>query len=526
MYENREHFICGFIRQLYYMKKGNRGYVRWRALSKAFMAACIIAAVLWSQDGVAQSNSKGSKYALFEDKIPAGAQWATEGNVERDGGARNSKKYIYLNPDLSPANLTGMSLRIRENPGAGEYRYVTFKWIAWGGDRLGLRFLTSSKGKGSKFNYTYAAGKMDSLLSGLQIDEMAPGNWITVTRDLWRDFGDFTLTGLSFICPDRRDAGFDDKVFTDSPGVLPTRVAQPVAVKEAELTLDDLETPTKATASGAASGGTSDTALAIAPEEGLMDEGGFENPEDALKVDWAQQIRAGGVWMYPLYLLGFYALVITIIRIILSRRARLAPKKMRNEVRLALANNNIDEAIAACEEHPSTLSDSLQYIFEHRNTDRDVVSQVSGDMAGREIREQLDKIYPLSVVASLGPLLGLLGTIVGMIEAFGLVAIYGDEGGPSLLSNSISLALVTTAAGLIVAIPAIAIYFYLKRSIKGTATIMEEELEHALTVVYIQASPQNDKQKLLTVGESDISQNDFVDEESDQNDENTPFDKE
>src|SRR5690606_41292180 len=100
------------------------------------------------------------------------------------------------------------------------------------------------------------------------------------------------------------------------------------------------------------------------------------------------------------------------------------------------------------------------------------------------------------------------------------------EGGSPLLSNSISLALITTAAGLIVAIPAIAIYFYLKRSIKGTATIMEEELEHALTVVYIQASPQNDKQKLLTVGESDISQNDFVDEESDQNDENTPFDKE
>src|SRR5690606_16228081 len=119
------------------------------------------------------------------------------------------------------------------------------------------------------------------------------------------------------------------------------------------------------------------------------------------------------------------------------------------------------------------------------NAEREVVSQVSGDMAGREIREQLDKIYPLSVVASLGPLLGLLGTIVGMIEAFGLVAIYGDEGGPSLLSNSISLALITTAAGLVIAIPAIAIYFYLKRSIKGTATIMEEELEHALTMIYL-----------------------------------------
>src|SRR5690606_3820285 len=146
--------------------------------------------------------------------------------------------------------------------------------------------------------------------------------------------------------------------------------------------------------------------------------------------------------------LGFYGIVVTILRLILSRRGRLAPRKLRKKVRLALSENRIDEAIEACEASRSTLADSLKYIFEHRNAERDVVSQVSGDMAGREIREQLDKIYPLSVVSSLAPLLGLLGTIVGMIEAFGLVALYGDEGGPSLLSDSISKALITTAAGL------------------------------------------------------------------------------
>lgn len=497
------------------MKKRNRGFALWRALSKAFMVACIAAATVWAQDSMAQRSNKEGKYALFEDKLPAGAKWSTEENVERDGGAGNSKKYIYLNPDLSPANLTGMSLRIRENPGPGEYRYVTFKWIAWGGDRLGLRFLTSSKGKGSKFNYTYAAGKMDSLLSGLQIDETAPGNWITVTRDLWKDFGDFTLTGLSFICPDRRDAGFDDvflgqtdKVFDNSPGVLPTKVAQPIAVKEAELTLDDLDAPAKggSTTNDTALAEGNDSTIAGAYEEGIMADENGEDPEDALKVDWVEQIRSGGVWMYPLYVLGFFAIVITIIRAILSRRGRLAPKKMREEVRLALATNDIDAAIAACEERPSTLSESLKYILEHRHADRDIVSQVSGDMAGREIREQLDKIYPLSVVASLGPLLGLLGTIVGMIEAFGLVAIYGDEGGSSLLSNSISLALITTAAGLVIAIPAITIYFYLKRSIKGTATIMEEELEHALTMVYLYKQADEKEQRLLTEASAEEDQ--------------------
>lgn len=507
------------------MKKGNRGYARWRALFKAIMAVWMLTAILWVQEGIAQSNSKGSKYALFEDKIPAGSRWATDGDVERDGGpARNSKKYIYLNPDLSPANLTGMSLRIRENPGPGEYRYITFKWIAWGGDRLGLRFLTNSKGKGSKFDYTYAAGRMDSLLSGLQIDETAPGNWITVTRDLWKDFGDFTLTGLSFICPDRRDAGFDDvflgqtdKVFSDSPGVLPTKVAKPVAVKEAELTLDDIESPSKGTPSGDSSSLAENDSLQVASSpEGMIGDEDADEFEDGLNVDWLQQIQSGGIWMYPLYALAFFAIVIAILRLILSRRSRLAPKKMREEVRTALAINDIEGAITICEEYPSTLSESLKYIFEHRTEDREIVSQVSGDMAGREIREQLDKIYPLSVVSSLAPLLGLLGTIVGMIEAFGLVALYGDDGGPSLLSNSISLALITTAAGLVIAIPAIALYFYLRRNIKSTATIMEEELEHALTLIYLRRNTENKEQKLLieTTAEQEENENEQGEEPS------------
>lgn len=486
------------------MKKKNGGWAPWRALTRACVVVFVATSVFFVQKGFAQDRAKGGKYTIFEDAAPSGTQWATEKSPARDGGNGKSKQYIYLSPNNSPADLTGLSVRIRENPGPGEYRYVTFRWIKWGGERIGLRFLTSSNGKGAQYHYTYAAGTIDSLLSGLRIDDKAPGNWVTVTRDLWRDFGDFTLTGVSFICPDRRDAGFDDvflgqsaTVFENAPTVLPTKVANPVAVKEVEMTLDELHAPV---ATGTAK--EANVAAGIAPLEGEMEELHSENAADALKVDWAQQIRSGGVWMYPLYVLGFFAIVITILRFILSRRGRLAPKKMRSEVRLALANNNIDEAIAACEARPSTLSASLKYIFQHRDADRDVVSQVSGDMAGREIREQLDKIYPLSVVASLAPLLGLLGTIVGMIEAFGLVALYGDEGGPSLLSNSISLALITTAAGLVIAIPAIALYFYLKRSIKGTATIMEEELEHALTMVYLYKQAGEKEQKLLIAPEN------------------------
>ena len=83
-------------------------------------------------------------------------------------------------------------------------------------------------------------------------------------------------------------------------------------------------------------------------------------------------------------------------------------------------------------------------------------------------------------------MLGLLGTVVGMIEAFGLVALYGDEGGASILSDSISKALITTAAGLIIAVPAIAAYYLLKNRIMGQASRVEAELEHVVTALFLE----------------------------------------
>jgi biopolymer transport protein ExbB/TolQ len=113
------------------------------------------------------------------------------------------------------------------------------------------------------------------------------------------------------------------------------------------------------------------------------------------------------------------------------------------------------------------------------------VSTSAGDIASRDIRGHLARIYPLSVVASLSPLLGLLGTIVGMIEAFTLVALYGDEGGATILSDSISKALITTAAGLIIAAPCIAIYYFIKNRIMRLAFLIEVEIEVLITNLYL-----------------------------------------
>lgn len=420
----------------------------------------------------AQENGKSGKglYELFSTKVPDGAQWTKpDSKFVRDGGySKKSENYIYVNASKSPAELTGLSIPIRENPGPGEYRYITFAWVKWGGEQIGMKFHVSEKSaaqKGKKYDFTYIAGEPKDLinqLTGLNLGDK-PGHWMVMTRDLWKDFGNITLTGMSFICPERRDAGFDEIFLAktqddirNAPKVLPSEIATAVPAVEED---DELMYSEAASDS-------------IAADQGVQ-------------IDWGEQIKAGGSMMYPLYLLGLIALVIAIQRLITSRQGRLAPKPLCKSVKECLAKGDLKGALAACDKYPSTLANSLRFIFEHVKAGREAVSQTAGDMAARDIRTHLARIYPLSVIASLAPLIGLLGTVVGMIEAFGLVALYGDEGGASILSDSISKALITTAAGLIIAAPAIALYFIIKNRIMRMASLVEVEVEEVITGLYL-----------------------------------------
>jgi biopolymer transport protein ExbB len=436
----------------------------------------VMVAMFFVSSGYAQTGSKASKFELFRDTFPQEAQWTgSEKTVRKGGYTQNSTHYIYLKPSDSPAGLSGLSIPIREHPKAGEYRYITFTWVKWGGGQVGVKFAYDASARissqGKKYDYTYYSGEGDNIVQGFKLDDKAPGHWMVTTRDLWKDFGDFTLTGISFLCPTRRDAGFDAIVlgndpnaFEGVPGILPTKVGVSVVLEDDSISLDE-------------------SAFAETDEAtGDMQQ---------VQIDWAAQIKAGGFMMYPLYLLGVLALVIALQRMMTSREGRLAPKKLRREVNESLLKNDMKSALAACDKYPSTLASSLRFILDHRKAGKDAVSQTAGDMAARDIRTHLSRISPLSVIASVAPLLGLLGTIVGMIEAFGLVALYGDEGGAAILSDSISKALITTAAGLIIAAPSVYLYFVIKNRVMRLASVIEVEIEKMITCLYLKEEGDN-----------------------------------
>ena len=452
-------------------------------LKKGIVGVCILGAILlFTTPLSAQTNGQSGKglYELFSTKLPDGAQWVKDNKYVRKGGySKKTENYIYVGAAKSPAEMTGLSIPIRENPGPGEYRYITFAWVKWGGEQIGMKFHVSEKSvsqKGKKYDFTYIAGEPKDLinqLKGLDLGDK-PGHWMVMTRDLWKDFGNITLTGMSFICPERRDAGFDEIFLArtqddirNAPKVLPSEIATavPAVEEDDELMYDEA---------------ASDS---IAADQGVQ-------------IDWGAQIKAGGTMMYPLYLLGLIALVIAIQRLITSRQGRLAPKPLCKSVNECLANGDLKVAMADSDKYPSTLANSLRFIFEHVKAGREAVSQTAGDMAARDIRTHLARIYPLSVIASLAPLIGLLGTVVGMIEAFGLVALYGDEGGASILSDSISKALITTAAGLIIAAPAIALYFIIKNRIMRMASLVEVKVEEVITKLYLDNKEEKNETEL------------------------------
>ena len=139
----------------------------------------------------------------------------------------------------------------------------------------------------------------------------------------------------------------------------------------------------------------------------------------------------------------------------------------------------------ATKDKSDLLSQAISFVLRRRKNPYAVVKDAVADFAGREIRGHLARVQLLAAVAGIAPLLGLLGTMVGMIESFKLVSVYGDEGGASILADSISKALITTAAGLVVAIPTLGAFYWMKHRVYGFATELEIAVERVINMVYL-----------------------------------------
>ncbi|QDV22660.1 MotA/TolQ/ExbB proton channel family protein [Aureliella helgolandensis] len=173
-------------------------------------------------------------------------------------------------------------------------------------------------------------------------------------------------------------------------------------------------------------------------------------------------IREGGILMLPIIFSSFVLLVFVFERATFLRRGRVIPKPFVRGVIEQLEQQQLDrdEAIALCEENGSPMAELFTSALKKWGRPVVEVEQAILD-AGERVTSQLKKYLRLfNSISNLTPLLGLLGTVLGMIDAFNTIAKADAMGRPELLAGGIGAALLTTAAGLCVAIPAYAAYAY------------------------------------------------------------------
>lgn len=171
---------------------------------------------------------------------------------------------------------------------------------------------------------------------------------------------------------------------------------------------------------------------------------------------WAIFIK-GGVIMFPLVLLSILGLAVFIEKMINLRQSRVMESEIIYTVEQVRSPADIPMAIRTCERHNSPLANIIRAGLEEAAAPVMDVRQVMEDTGRREVKRLERYLVVLETVAAASPLLGLLGTVFGMIRVFSVISIAG-VGEAGLLSGGIAEALITTAFGLSVGIPALVAY--------------------------------------------------------------------
>jgi biopolymer transport protein ExbB len=185
-------------------------------------------------------------------------------------------------------------------------------------------------------------------------------------------------------------------------------------------------------------------------------------------------IKSGGIVMVPIILCSIIGLAISLERLWTLRGQKVVPEELTDKIWQWVENRSLsDKQIMALQAH-SPLGRVLAAGLANRHRDRVVMMEAIED-AGRHVMHDLERyLNTLGTIASISPLLGLLGTVTGMIRTFKAITVAGI-GNPTAMASGIAEALITTAAGLIVAIPAFVIYRYLRGKVDGLVIDMEKE---------------------------------------------------
>src|SRR5277367_5641156 len=194
-------------------------------------------------------------------------------------------------------------------------------------------------------------------------------------------------------------------------------------------------------------------------------------------------LTQGGWVIWVIVASSAVALGVFLERLLQYHRDQINSTQFLNGVRNVLKRDNIVEAIAICDATPGPVPRLVKTAILNREKGREAVREALEDAGAWEVPRLEEKLNLLATIAQIAPLLGLLGTVLGFMEVFRAVHQEGLNAHISVLSNGIWKALICTAAGLAVSIPAYAAYNYLVGRVNTIVLDMEQVSSEILNIV-------------------------------------------
>lgn len=184
-------------------------------------------------------------------------------------------------------------------------------------------------------------------------------------------------------------------------------------------------------------------------------------------------LKQGGWPMIPLGICSVAGLAIAFERMFALRRHRAIPKTVVDVMDLYQGEGSLESTISVCRNNPSPFGRIVEILIHARNLDHHQIIELLHSNGRKEVEKLERGLLVLEIVAGISPLIGLLGTVLGMVTVFDAITAEG-LGDAQVLSEGISKALITTVAGLSVAIPALAFHSYFTKHVESIAIEMQE----------------------------------------------------
>lgn len=199
--------------------------------------------------------------------------------------------------------------------------------------------------------------------------------------------------------------------------------------------------------------------------------------------------RQGGTVMHIFLIVSIWMLAVLIERLVRLRRSAIVPEGLLRKVEAAWAAGDGPAVAAACRAQPSVLAEMVEYAWAGRGGSGADLLAGAAEISSRGIRRHLQKLTPLAIITTLGPILGLFGAVIGLIECFEAMKTAGSMGDVKQIAGGIAIAFIATATGMAVAMPALVSYHLFKMRTNQLLIALEQEFSGLITRQVIRAQP-------------------------------------